>query len=149
MIIEEKIAIKAPLTQVWKVFANLAAWGEWNSVCQDCCLLAGEEMAAGTCFSFKLRPYYLPIEIPLHITRCDQGREVVWEGERLGVKGIHRFTFEERGDSVILTSIEQFSGPLFFLSRLILVPQRLHRLSKKLLQDVKKAAEACPPPAPA
>ena len=47
MIIEEKIAIHAPLSQVWQVFANLTAWEQWNSVCQDCCLLAGEEMAAG------------------------------------------------------------------------------------------------------
>jgi hypothetical protein len=146
MIIEEKISIHAPLDRVWQVFANLAAWGEWNSVCQDCCLLAGEEMAAGTCFSFKLRPYYLPIKIPLHITKCETGREVVWEGERLGVRGVHSFTFQEQDGTVILTSIEQFSGPLFFLSRLILVPQRLHRLSKKLLQDVKKVAEACSPP---
>jgi hypothetical protein len=144
MIIEEKIAIQAPLSRVWQVFATLADWRRWNSVCQDCCLLSGAEMAAGTCFSFKLRPYYLPIRIELHITRCVTGREVVWEGERLGVRGVHRFEFREAGDEVILTSIEEFSGPLFFLSRLILVPQRLHRLSKQLLLEVKKAAEACP-----
>ena len=84
MIIEEHITIQAPLSRVWQVFANLAAWGQWNSVCQDCCLVQGTEMAAGTCFSFKLRPYYLPIKIPLQITKCDQGREVVWEGRKVG-----------------------------------------------------------------
>ena len=56
---------------------------------------------------------------------------------------MHRFEFKEAGDQVILTSIEEFSGPLFLLSRLLLVPQRLHHLSKQLLLDVKKAAEAC------
>jgi hypothetical protein len=147
VIIEEKIEIQAPLSQVWQVFSSLAAWHRWNTVCQDCCLLEGEEMAANTCFAFKLRPYYLPIKIQLQIIRCETGREVVWEGERLGVKGVHSFTFQEHGDTVILTSIEKFSGPLFFLSRLILVPQRLHRLSRQLLEDIKKAAEACPPPA--
>jgi hypothetical protein len=146
MIIEEKITIQAPLSRVWKVFATLAEWERWNSVCQDCCLLAGEEMAAGTCFSFKLRPYYLPIKIPLHITKCDREREVVWEGQRFGVRGVHRFEFQEQGDEVILTSVEIFSGPLFFFSRLLLVPRRLHQLSKQLLLDVKKAAEACSPP---
>lgn len=103
-------------------------------------------MAAGTCFSFKLRPYYLPIKIPLHITTCDREREVVWEGQRFGVRGVHRFEFQEQGDEVILTSVEIFSGPLFFFSRLLLVPRRLHQLSKQLLLDVKKAAEACSPP---
>ncbi len=144
MIIEEKIEIQAPLSRVWQVFASLAAWERWNSVCQDCCLLEGEEMAAGTCFAFKLRPYRLPIEIQLRITKCDPGREVVWEGKRLGVYGVHRFAFQEQGDKVILTSTEELGGPLFFLSRLLFVPQRLHQLSKQLLQDIKKAAEACP-----
>jgi hypothetical protein len=148
MIIEEEISIRAPLSRVWQVFANLAAWGEWNSVCQDCCLVSGEAMAPGTCFTFKLRPYYLPIKIPLQITRCDHGREVVWEGQRFGVRGVHRFAFREEGGEVILTSVEIFSGPLFFLSRLLLVPRRLHQLSKKLLQDVKKAAETCQPGTP-
>ncbi len=68
MIIAEKIVIHAPLSRVWQVFSNLSAWGQWNSVCQDCCLVSGEAMAAGTCFSFKLRPYYLPIKIDLHVT---------------------------------------------------------------------------------
>ena len=143
MIIAEKIAIKAPLSRVWQVFTTLAAWGQWNSVCQDCCLPAGEELAAGTCFSFKLRPYYLPIKIELHVTRCETEREVVWEGERFGVRGVHRFEFKKAGDQVILTSIEEFSGPWFFFSRLLLVPQRLHHLSRQLLLEVRKAAEAC------
>jgi hypothetical protein len=145
MIIEENIAIQAPLSRVWMVFADLAAWGEWNSVCQDCCLVEGTEMATGTCFSFKLRPYYLPIEIQPRITRCEAGREVVWEGRRLGIQAVHRFLFEEQGGAVTLTSIEQFAGPLFFLSRLLFIPQKLHHLSKQLLLDIKKAAEACPP----
>jgi hypothetical protein len=143
VIIEEKIAIQAPLNRVWQVFSFLADWDRWNSVCRDCCLLEGKEMASGTCFSFKLRPYRLPIEIQLHITKCDQGREVVWEGKRLGVHGVHRFTFQEHGDKVILTSIEKLGGPLFFLSRLLFLPQKLHKLSRQLLQDIKKAAEAC------
>lgn len=146
MLIEEKIEIQAPLSRVWQVFTVLADWQRWNSVCRDCCLLAGEQMAAGTCFSFQLRPYRLPIRIQLHITRCDPGREVIWEGRRLGVHGIHRFEFQEQGDTVILTSTEKLGGPLFFLSRLLLVPQRLHQLSRQLLWDIKKAAEACPAP---
>jgi hypothetical protein len=143
MIIAEKIVIHAPLSRVWQVFSNLSAWGQWNSVCQDCCLISGEAMAAGTCFSFKLRPYYLPIKIDLHVTTCDPGREIVWEGERLGVRGLHRFEFKEEDGHVLLTSIENLSGPLFFLSRLLLVPHRLHQLSRQLLQAVKEVAEAC------
>jgi hypothetical protein len=143
MVIQEKIEISAPLNLVWQVFANLSEWGGWNSVCQECCLIECQEMAAGTCFSFKLRPYYLPIKITPQITKCEDGREVVWEGKRLGIHAVHRFDFQEVGDRVVLTSTEQFGGPLFFFARLLLIPQELHRLSKKLLADIKQAAEAC------
>jgi hypothetical protein len=143
MVIQEKIEISAPLNLVWQVFAALNDWGTWNSVCQNCCLVTGQEMAAGTCFSFKLSPYYLPIKITPQITKCEEGREVVWEGKRLGIHAVHRFDFQGVGDKVMLTSTEQFGGPLFFFARLLLIPQELHRLSKKLLADIKKAAEAC------
>lgn len=143
MVIREKIEIAAPLNLVWHVFSSLADWGAWNSVCQDCCLVVGQEMAAGTCFSFKLRPYYLPIKITPQITKCEAGEEVVWEGKRLGIHAVHRFDFEEDGEKVVLTSTEEFGGPLFFFARLLFIPQQLHRLTQKLLSDIKRAAEAC------
>jgi hypothetical protein len=143
MVIEESIEIFAPLTLVWRVFSTLADWEAWNTVCQDCCLLEGQEMAPGTCFSFTLRPYYLPVKITPHITHCEAGRVVVWTGKRFGVHAEHRFDFQEMGDRVVVTSTENFGGPLFFFSRLLLIPQQLHRLSKKLLAEIKQAAEAC------
>jgi hypothetical protein len=146
MVIEESIEIYAPLTQVWQVFSALSDWQNWNTVCQDCCIIEGQEMALGTCFSFTLRPYYLPIKITPQITKCEAGREVVWEGKRLGIHAVHRFDFREVGDRVVVTSTEQFGGPLFFFSRLLFVPQKLHQMTKKLLADIKQAAEACVAP---
>jgi hypothetical protein len=143
MVIQEKIEIAAPLNLVWQVFSTLADWSAWNTVCLDCCIIEGEGMAPGTCFSFTLRPYYLPIKIVPQITRCKAGREVVWQGKRLGIHAVHRFNFEEVDGKVIVTSTEQFGGPLFFFSRLLFIPRQLHRLSKKLLAEMKQAAESC------
>lgn len=100
-------------------------------------------MGSGTCFSFKIRPYYLPIKITPRITTCEAAREVAWEGKRLGIHAVHRFDFQEVNGKVKVTSTEQFGGPLFFLARLLFVPQRLHQLTKELLADIKHAAEAC------
>ncbi len=143
MVIQEKIEISAPLNLVWQVFSTLGDWSTWNTVCRDCCIIEGEGMAPGTCFSFTLRPYYLPIKIVPQITRCEAGREVVWEGKKLGIHAVHRFDFQEADGKVIITSTEQFGGPLFFFSRLLLIPQQLHSLSKKLLAEIKQAAETC------
>jgi hypothetical protein len=143
MTIEEVVEIKAPLSVVWEVFSRLENWEEWNSVCRSCTLVEGEGFARGVCFSFTLRPYFLPIKITPRVILCEPGREVVWEGNRLGVRARHRFAFHEEGDCVRLHSMEEFAGALLWLGKLLFVPTRLHRLSRQLLQEIKEHSERC------
>ena len=143
MIIEESIEIKAPLPVVWRVFSAMEDWKNWNTVIENCCIVSGGGMAENACFTFQMRPYYLPIKIMPTITKCDPGKEVVWEGSRFGVQAVHSFTFEEKEDTVTLTSSESFRGPLLWLSKLIFIPKRLHRLTRQLMMAIKNQAEAC------
>jgi hypothetical protein len=142
MLIREEIEIAAPIPVVWAVFSALDEWDDWNTACQSCHLIEGEEMAAGACFSFVVRPFTLPIKVKPRITECQPGEKVVWEGERLGIHAVHTWTFTEVDGTVILDSHEEFSGPLIWLARLILVPQRLHHLTRELLISIKQEAEA-------
>jgi len=141
MFINEEIEISAPLSVVWAVFSKVEEWDEWNTACQRCHLVSGEEMAAGACFSFVVRPFTLPIKVKPRIIECEPGKKVVWEGERLGVYAVHTWTFREMNGKVMLISREEFRGPLIWLARLILVPQRLHSLTRELLSSVKREAE--------
>lgn len=143
MIIEESIDIHAPLAVVWRVFSRMEDWEHWNTVCENCCLIEGDEMAPGTCFTFTLRPYRIPLKIAPKIVTCEPAKEVVWAGSRLGVHAEHRFTFEERDGRVILTSVENFHGLMLWISRLIFVPAKLHHLTRKLLLAIKSQAESC------
>ena len=143
MIIEESIDIRAPLPVVWRVFSTMEDWKSWNTVIENCCIISGDSMAENTCFTFQMRPYYLPIKVMPTITKCDPGKEVIWEGSRFGVKAVHSFIFEEKGDTVRLTSSEAFRGPLLWLSKLIFIPKRLHRLTQQLMLAIKNQAEAC------
>jgi hypothetical protein len=143
MIIHEKIEIHAPLSVVWQVFSAIENWETWNSVCENCCVVGGNEMVKGSCITWTFRPYLFPIKVSPRITKCDPEREVVWQGSRLGVKAVHTFTFEEKENTVILTSSEEFSGPLLGLYKLILLPSTVHRLTKRLMLEIKNQAEAC------
>ena len=143
MIIEESVEISAPLAVVWRVFSAMEDWKSWNPVCENCCIISGSGMATDTCFTFSMRPYYLPIKVMPTITKCEPGKEVIWEGRRFGVHAVHRFKFEEQTDTVRLTSSETFSGPLLWLSKLIFIPGRLHRLTRQLMASIKEQAEAC------
>ena len=141
MLIREEIEIAAPMPVVWAVFSALEQWDDWNTACQSCHLIEGEEMAAGACFSFVVRPFTLPIKVKPRITDCEPGQKVVWEGERLGIHAVHTWKFREINGRVKLISHEEFSGPLIWLARLILVPRRLHSLTRQLLASVKQEAE--------
>ena len=142
MFIAEEIEISAPISIVWAVFSKVEEWDDWNSACQSCHLISGEEMAAGACFSFVVRPFTLPIKVNSQIIKCEPGQEVVWEGERFGIHAVHTWEFREVGSMVILHSHEKYKGPLLWLARLILVPRRLHKLTKELLVSIKQEAEA-------
>jgi hypothetical protein len=56
---------------------------------------------------------------------------------------VHKFIFEEKEGAVLLTSSESFRGPLLWLSKLIFIPRRLHRLTQQLMASIKSQAEAC------
>lgn len=142
MLIREEIEIAAPMRVVWAIFSALEKWDDWNSACQSCHLIEGEEMAAGACFSFVVRPFILPFKVKPRITECQPGQKVVWEGERLGIHAVHTWLFREANGRVTLISHEEFSGPLIWLAKLTLVPRRLHHLTRELLVSIKQEAEA-------
>jgi hypothetical protein len=142
MFITEEIEISAPLSVVWAVFSKVEEWDDWNTACQRCHLVSGEEMATGACFSFVVKPFTLPIKVNSQIIKCEPEQEVVWKGERLGIHAVHSWKFTELDGMVNLNSHEEYSGPLLWLARLILVPRRLHHLTRELLVSIKKESEA-------
>jgi ligand-binding SRPBCC domain-containing protein len=141
MVIEEEILINASLAVVWQVFSGFETWDDWTPACQMCHFEEGKEMAAGSCLSFVVKPVVFPVRVAPRITSCDPGREVIWEGGRLGIHAVHTWSFREEDGKAILFSSERFSGPLLGLGRLFFLPQRLHHLTKKLLVGIKEEAE--------
>jgi len=55
---------------------------------------------------------------------------------------VHRFTFKQRGEEVVVRSTEKLAGPLLFVSKLLGIPSELHRLTRLLLEEIKKQAES-------
>lgn len=143
MVIDEEIEIRAPLAVVWRIFSQMEAWDQWNTACRECCLLEGESMDTGACFSFKIKPWVLPLRVEPRIVECVPAERVTWEGGRLGVQASHTWQFREQNATVILHSVERFSGPLLVVGRLLGIPQKLHRLTREFLETLKHAAETC------
>ena len=51
MIIQAEVHIRAPLPVVWRVFSHLEEWKDWNTACNSCRLVEGNELAAGACLA--------------------------------------------------------------------------------------------------
>jgi len=142
MIIEASVRINAPLQAVWDVFSDIESWNEWNPVCRECRFEAGNSLVRGACISFSLSPMILPIRIAPEVTHCEPGKKVVWAGGRLGIHASHEFLFEVIDGGVVLKSTEFFKGPMLIFARLMFLPTRLHSLTLRLLNAIKKQAEA-------
>lgn len=142
MIIRETITIKAPIEIVWEVFSAVENWSDWNPVCRECRFEAGDRLEAGSCLSFELRPLILPIRIAPEVKLCEKGRSVTWAGAKWGIYAEHKFNFEPEENGVKLESIETFSGPMLLPAKLIGIPKRLHKLTRRLLAAIKKTAES-------
>ena len=144
MVIKEEIVINAPLSVVWRTFSHMEDWDNWNTACRSCCITAGdEELSPGTCFSFVIRPLAFPLKVQPRVVKCDPGREVIWEGDKLGINASHTWQFREEDGKVELLSVESFKGPMVWMGYLLSVPERLHNLTVEFLQTLKKASEAC------
>jgi hypothetical protein len=143
MIIRAEAFIRAPLAVVWRVFSHLEEWREWNTACNSCRLVEGDEFAEGACFSFVVKPLIFPVRVKPRVVSCEPAREVVWAGERFGIRAVHTWRFRESAGGVVLESAETFTGGLLALGRLVGVPRQLHRLTVRMLDQIRRHSEAC------
>ena len=139
MVIEESVEINAGIEKVWNSFTDLTCWEEWNTVLRDVAT-ESESIREGGKFSCSLRFFSVPLFFEPRIEEVVPRRKIVWKGEKYGISSRHEFMFikEDRGGNV--TSRETFSGPFF--SGILLPRREIRRLTRKLLQDLKKASES-------
>jgi hypothetical protein len=140
-VIEESIRIDAGVRDVWETFTDFACWDKW---CTAVGGLQAEGRAApgsGPALRFSIRPFSLPITITPAIDEMVPLEKIAWRGRKYGVAARHEFAFAEDGGGTLLTSREVFSGPAMrFLS--FLVPLgRLHGITVRLLEDIKRESE--------
>ena len=112
MIIEEVIAIHAPIEKVWNTFTDLTCWMHWNTVIRNVrsgerCLSSGKEVKC------CLYPFLFPITVNLRIEELIHHERIVWTARKKGLYARHEFIFGKRDNSVLVTSREAFDRSAF------------------------------------
>jgi uncharacterized protein YndB with AHSA1/START domain len=104
VIVRLSTTIDAPLTTVWALHTDIAAWPTWNSDIAraelDGPLLPGN--------SFSWRTHGLDITSTVH--ELVPGERIAWGGPAHGITGMHVWTFEQDGERVTVRTEESWSG---------------------------------------
>jgi len=140
MLIEEVIAIDAPIEKVWNTFTDLTCWMRWNTVLRNArsrerCLSSGEEVKC------CLYPFLFPITVNLRIEELIPHELIVWSARKKGLYARHEFIFGKKNDSVLVTSREAFTGLFSTASGALLPKRRMQTLTIRFLKDLRKASE--------
>jgi hypothetical protein len=140
MIIEEAIAIQAPIEKVWNTFTDLTCWMHWNTVIRNVrseerCLSHGKEV---TC---RLYPFLFPIMVNLRIEELIPHELIIWSARKKGLYARHEFIFGKQDNSVLVTSRETFAGLLSKASGAFLPKRKMQALTIRFLKDLKRASE--------
>jgi hypothetical protein len=124
--------IAASPEAAWEVITDFASWPEWNPDVRFVEIDGSAE--PGTQFRWKAGP-----TITSTLEEVDRPHRLAWTGKTFGVKAVHVWSFERRGDKTLARTAESWTG---FLPRLIPGPMR-KTLQKSLDEGLPRlAAEA-------
>jgi hypothetical protein len=99
-----EIDIAAGPEVVWSVLADIDGWPRWNASIASAKLEG--ELAPGSTFRWKAGPG----TITSTLGHVDPPRELGWAGKTFGIKAVHVYRLEQRGDSTHVTSEESWDG---------------------------------------
>lgn len=104
-----EIDIKAPLKAVWQLQTDIGQWQKWNADIES--IQIDGPVAPGTQFVWKSGG----VTIRSTIREMEAPRLVVWTGETIGIKAVHRWQFSSDGDTTHVYTEETFTGFLPWL----------------------------------
>ena len=124
--------IAAPAEATWDAITDFASWPEWNPDVRF--VEIDGPVEPGTQFRWKAVP-----TIASRLEEVEAPRRLAWTGKTFGVRAVHVWSFEPRGDSTLARTEESWSG---FLPRLL--RGQLRRTLQKSLDEglTRLAAEA-------
>jgi uncharacterized protein YndB with AHSA1/START domain len=99
-----EIAINAPLESVWRVFADIDSWPEWNPDIPKA-TVAGP-IAVGTVIHWETSGMVIPSTIGEVVPL----KRIGWSGETNGILGIHVWTFSAAAEGSHVRTEESWEG---------------------------------------
>jgi len=130
-----EIAIRATLETVWRIQTDIDRWSDWNTEVRRSRLEG--PLAVGSVFRWTSGG----ASIISSLQEIEPMHKIGWTGKAMGARASHIWTFEPRGDMVVVVTRESFDG---WWPRLLpgLTRRMLDNTLGAWLQSLKRRAEA-------
>ncbi|KIG16056.1 hypothetical protein DB30_04928 [Enhygromyxa salina] len=110
--VRTSIVIAAPPAQVWDALIDIDSYPRWNPVL-SLRPWRGDLLRAGHRAWLSLKPFPVPVVMPVRVEVVEPGRELCWSGGPWGVlRGRHGFELRDRGAETEVIHSERFDGLL-------------------------------------
>ena len=96
--------IAAPPEVVWDVLTAIDRWPTWNPDVKSMSMPG--DLVAGSEFRWKAGPG----TITSVLQHVDRPRQIAWTGKTLGIRAIHVYRLEPRGDGTFVSTEESYEG---------------------------------------
>ena len=101
----QEMLILAPIETIWDFQTDIAAWPSWQpSVVR---VKAPRTLEVGSVFIWETQG----TEITSTVQEIEAPRRIVWTGPATGMQAIHKWTFTQMDDGVMVRTEESFDGP--------------------------------------
>lgn len=105
-----EILINAPLETIWRALTKIEEWPRWNDEITEARLLG--PLAPGTEFRWKTER----VSIVSELIEVKPYMSIAWSGRAPGIRAVHTWNIETKGQFVLVRTEEFFTG---FLARLL------------------------------
>ena len=134
--VEFSLDVQAKAEKLWDILTDVGSWPSWQGT-PFVKLSKPGPIREGSTFIANLGG----LKWNLAVTKAERPRKIIWVGQRLGLKGIHEWEFEEEQGKTRATTRETMTGWLLFLIY-PLVKKGLSNTDEKWLADLKAKAES-------
>ncbi|MGW2396001.1 SRPBCC family protein [Kitasatospora sp. NPDC001664] len=105
-VVELSTTVRAPLTRLWDLHTDIAAWPSWLPDV-DRAETDGGPLGVGSVFRWHTHG----LDITSTVLELVPGERIVWGGPAHGIEGVHVWTFEQTApDEVTVRTEESWSG---------------------------------------
>jgi len=106
VIASQEIEVEAKPDTIWNIIAAVDSWPNWNPDVKAA-FIEGD-LAAGTRFSWKAGQW----TIRSTVSQMQRPSHLVWTGTTTGIKAVHLWQIEKRGEKALVRSEESWEGLL-------------------------------------